>query len=59
MLENGEEVNLLPYGIQKEFQTKCLVGNGVIVDPKALLNDFTALTNNGIDYKKKLIISER
>lgn len=37
ILDNGEEVNLLPYGINKEFRTKCLIGNGVIIDPKALL----------------------
>jgi hypothetical protein len=40
ILDNGEEVNLLPYGINKEFRTKCLIGNGVIIDPKALLKDF-------------------
>lgn len=43
ILENGDEVNLLPYGINKEFRTKCLIGNGVIVDPKVLLSDFKAL----------------
>lgn len=51
VLENGDEINLLPYGIQKEFSTKCLVGNGVIVDPKVLLDDFHGLTRNGIDYE--------
>ena len=55
-LDNGDEINLLPYGIQKEFKTKCLIGNGVIIDPNVLLNDFKALENNGIDYVKKAII---
>lgn len=58
-LDNGDEINLLPYGIQKEFKTKCLIGNGVIIDPNVLLNDFKALENNGIDYVKKAIISSR
>ena len=59
MLNNGDEINLLPYGIQKEFKTKCLIGNGVIIDPRVLLSDFKSLENNGIDYIKKTIISSR
>ena len=59
VLDNGDEINLLPYGIQKEFSTKCLVGNGVIVDPKVLLDDFHGLTRNGIDYEQKTLISQR
>jgi adenylosuccinate synthase len=43
ILDNGAEVSLLPYGIQKEFKTKCLIGNGVVIDPKVLLSDFNAL----------------
>jgi adenylosuccinate synthase len=58
-LEDGKEINLLPYGIQKEFRTKCLVGNGVTIDPRVLLSDFKYLKNNGVDYEKKTIISER
>lgn len=57
MLDNGDEINLLPYGIQKEFNTKCLIGNGVVIDPKTLLNDFHSLDRNGIDYSKKTILS--
>lgn len=59
VLDNGDEINLLPYGIQKEFKTKCLIGNGVIIDPRVLLSDFKSLENNGIDYIKKTIISSR
>lgn len=58
-LDNGDEINLLPYGIQKEFRTKCLIGNGVVIDPKVLLNDFHGLTRNGIDYHTKTILSSR
>ena len=59
MLENGDEINLLPYGIQKEFRTKCLIGNGVVIDPKTLLNDFHSLERNGIEYKHKTLLSQR
>ena len=59
ILENGAEVSLLPYGIQKEFKTKCLIGNGVVIDPKVLLSDFKALEANGIDFKQKTVISSR
>lgn len=59
VLDNGDEINLLPYGIQKEFRTKCLIGNGVVIDPKTLLNDFHSLERNGIEYKHKTLLSQR
>jgi len=51
-LPNGDKINLLPYGIQKEYKAKCLIGNGVVIDPEILLNDFKGLENNGINYHK-------
>jgi adenylosuccinate synthase len=39
-LPNGDKLNLLPYGIQKEFKAKALIGNGVVIDPFLLLGDF-------------------
>jgi len=59
ILENGDEISLLPYGIQREFQTKCLIGNGVVIDPKVLLSDFHGLQRNGIDFDQKTILSQR
>ena len=58
-LDNGEEIHLLPFGIQHDSFTKCIVGNGVIIDPGLLLKDLDALSNNGIDYRDKLRISDR
>jgi adenylosuccinate synthase len=58
-LENGEYIKLLPFGIQHDTKTKCIVGNGVIIDPGLLLRDMDALSNNGIDYSFKLKISDR
>lgn len=58
-LPNGEDIRLLPFGVQNESNTKALVGNGVIIDPKVLLGDLDSLSNNGIDYTNKLRISDR
>lgn len=58
-LANGERIRLLPYGIQKEFKSKSVLGNGVVVDPNILLNDFKALDNNGIDYHRQVLLSQR
>jgi len=58
-LDNGEVINMLPFGVQHENNTKTIVGNGVIIDPKDLLNDLDALNNNGIDYSQRLSISDR
>ena len=58
-LESGEYIKLLPFGVQHDTKTKCIVGNGVIIDPALLLRDMDALSNNGIDYTSKLKISDR
>jgi len=58
-LENGQKIRLLPFGIQHENATQCIIGNGVIIDPEVLLKDLDALGNNGINASKKLHISDR
>jgi len=50
---------MLPFGVQSETGTKCIVGNGVIIDPGVILSDLDALSHNGIDYKSRLMISDR
>ena len=51
---------MLPHGIKfDEQKVKSILGNGVVVDAKALLNDFNVLSKNGIGFKKRLIISDR
>jgi len=59
VLENGRRLRLLPYGIQHETDTKCILGNSMVVDPHVLLEDFADLESNGIDFDNKLFISNR
>ncbi len=60
MVVNGEQFisHLVPSGIlQKKI---CLIGNGMVVDPAVLLEEFDNLSNNGIDVgSDKLKISEK
>ena len=60
MVVNGEQFisHLVPSGIlQKKI---CLIGNGMVVDPAVLLEEFDNLSNNGIDVgPDKLKISEK
>ena len=56
---NGRELKLIPEGLAHEAPTKCILGNGVVIDPKLLLHDFESLTSNSIDYKDRLLISNR
>jgi adenylosuccinate synthase len=37
----------------------CILGNGVVINPNILLEDFAALEANSIDYSKKIIVSQR
>jgi adenylosuccinate synthase len=59
ILPNGELMKVLPVGIQHSIKTKSILGNGVIIDAKHLLNDLNALANNGIDVKDRLYVSNR
>jgi adenylosuccinate synthase len=52
-------MRMLPVGIQHSVKTKSILGNGVIIDAKHLLNDFNGLANNGIDTKDRLFVSNR
>jgi adenylosuccinate synthase len=47
-----------PSGILHE-NTKCLIGNGVVLDPEALLEEIRELEANGISVEGRLTISER
>lgn len=59
ILPNGSTLRILPVGIQHSVKTKSILGNGVIIDAKHLLNDLRGLTNNGIDIKDRLYVSNR
>ncbi len=61
LVVEGEQMvfHLLPSGILWEH-TKCVVGNGVVVDPKVLLEELEQLKNRGRDANPdKLVISGR
>jgi len=49
-------LHLVPSGILRSG-VKCYIGNGVVVEPKALLVEINALEKAGIDVKSRLKIS--
>lgn len=49
-------LHLIPSGILREDVT-CVIGNGVVVDPVALLEEIEVLGKNGISVKNRLFIS--
>lgn len=50
-------LHLIPSGILHKGKV-CVIGNGVVVDPQALLKEMDELTAKGIDVDKNLYISE-
>ncbi|MBI1939773.1 MAG: adenylosuccinate synthase [Ignavibacteriales bacterium] len=50
-------LHLIPSGILRE-NVKCVIGNGVVIDPKALLDEINILENLGINIKGRLFISQ-
>lgn len=56
---NGETfvLHLIPSGI---FQSHvhCTIGNGVVIDPDALIQEMNALEKLGVDFRDRLSISE-
>jgi len=50
--------HLIPSAILNE-NVVGVIGNGTIVDPKVLLDEIELLEKDGIDLKKKLIVSDR
>jgi len=61
LVVNGEKTvcHLIPSGILHEGK-KCLIGNGVVVDPEVLLEEIRVLTEKGIPVSsKRLSLSEK
>lgn len=56
---DGKEfiLHLIPSGILHKGKT-CLIGNGVVLDPKALLSEIESLKAKGIEVDSNLKISE-
>ena len=50
-------LHLLPSGILRP-EKKCVIGNGVVVDPVHLVGEIQALEKLGIQFKQNLFISE-
>jgi adenylosuccinate synthase len=61
LVVNGEQTicHLIPSGILHKDK-KCLIGNGVVVDPEVLLKEMEALMNKGISISPdNLTLSEK
>ncbi len=58
IVHGGEKfvLHLLPSGILQKGKT-CVIGNGVVLDPIALIAEINALRSRGITIKKNLLIS--
>lgn len=50
-------LHLIPSGILRE-NIECVIGNGVVVDPNALLDEIELLKQSGIDIAGRLFISQ-
>ena len=58
-VEIGEKqyiLHLIPSGILRD-DVKCVIGNGVVIDPQALLDEIKILEDNGIKVEGRLFIS--
>lgn len=55
---NKYVLHLLPTGVLRP-DVKCLLGNGMVIDPEALLEEFELLNSCNIDYKDRIFISDR
>lgn len=56
---DGEKtvLHLIPSGILRENVT-CVIGNGVVLSPEALMTEMKMLEDRGIPVKERLVISE-
>lgn len=50
-------LHIIPSGAIREGK-KCVIGNGVVVDPAILIDEIDKLNQKGIDIKDRLFISE-
>lgn len=50
-------LHLIPSGILREG-VRCLIGNGVVVSPRALIEEIEMLEGNGVPARERLRISE-
>ena len=59
LIINGEKtvLRLIPSGILRDNVT-CLIGNGVVLSPAALIQEMGELENRGVKVRERLLISE-
>ena len=50
-------LHLVPSGVLHD-QVKCLIGNGVVLSPEALLKEITQLEASGVPARERIVISE-
>jgi len=50
-------LHLIPSGVLRD-NVKCMIGNGVVLSPEALLQEIRELEDNGIPARERLVISE-
>jgi len=50
-------LHLIPSGILRD-EVRCLIGNGVVLSPSALLEELDMLAKNGVDARSRMGISE-
>ncbi|MDI6801683.1 MAG: adenylosuccinate synthase [Thermodesulfovibrionales bacterium] len=50
-------LHLIPSGVLHKGK-KCIIGNGVVIDPKALIEEMDGLKKRGINIDKNLLISK-
>lgn len=60
VVANGKSriFHLIPSGILHKDKV-CLIGNGVVIDPEALLEELKNLEKEAVDFKKRLKISSQ
>ncbi|XPF93430.1 adenylosuccinate synthase [Colwellia sp. RE-S-Sl-9] len=50
-------LHLIPSGVLRE-NVKCLIGNGVVLCPKALMTEISMLEERGVPVRERLLISD-
>ena len=56
---NGQFIlHLIPSGILQK-KVKCVIGNGVVIDPQALIEEIRMLKDKGISVQGRLFVSDR
>jgi adenylosuccinate synthase len=60
LVVDGEKLilHLIPSGILHE-QTKCVVGQGTVIDPAVFLKEIETLTERGVSTDGRLLVSQR